>query len=68
MYNIDWLSCSRSKICDFLFISQEYASNPAQNWKAKDVAVYLVTSLAAKAQTQKVERNIFLSSLPLSLS
>lgn len=32
---------------------QVYSSNPAQNWKAKDVAVYLVTSLAAKAQTQK---------------
>ncbi|XP_013392987.1 exportin-2-like [Lingula anatina] len=31
----------------------EYAKNPATNWKNKDVAIYLVTSLAAKAQTQK---------------
>ena len=33
----------------------EYAKNPAQNWKNKDAAVFLVTSLAAKGQTQKVE-------------
>ncbi|KAK2193331.1 hypothetical protein NP493_15g03058 [Ridgeia piscesae] len=32
---------------------QEYAKNPATNWKSKDVAIFLVTSLAAKAQTQK---------------
>ncbi|TNN85626.1 Exportin-2 [Liparis tanakae] len=31
----------------------EYAKNPAQNWKHKDAAIYLVTSLASKAQTQK---------------
>ncbi|XP_064625610.1 exportin-2-like [Lineus longissimus] len=31
----------------------EYSQNPTQNWKQKDVAIYLVTSLAAKAQTQK---------------
>ena len=31
----------------------KYAENPAQNWKNKDVAIYLVTSLAAKGQTQK---------------
>ncbi|CAH1774646.1 unnamed protein product [Owenia fusiformis] len=30
-----------------------YQQNPAANWKHKDVAVYLVTTLAAKAQTQK---------------
>jgi len=33
---------------------QEYAKNPSQNWKSKDAAIFLVTSLAAKAQTQKV--------------
>ncbi|KAJ8305405.1 hypothetical protein KUTeg_015950 [Tegillarca granosa] len=32
---------------------QEYAKNPAGNWKAKDAAIYLVTSLASKGQTQK---------------
>uniref|UniRef100_A0A8C9HE53 Exportin-2 n=1 Tax=Piliocolobus tephrosceles TaxID=591936 RepID=A0A8C9HE53_9PRIM len=32
---------------------QEYAKNPSVNWKHKDVAIYLVTSLASKAQTQK---------------
>uniref|UniRef100_A0AAR2IME0 Exportin-2 n=1 Tax=Pygocentrus nattereri TaxID=42514 RepID=A0AAR2IME0_PYGNA len=31
----------------------EYAKNPAVNWKHKDAAIYLVTSLASKAQTQK---------------
>jgi exportin-2 (importin alpha re-exporter) len=35
------------------FMLQEYAKNPSQNWKSKDAAVFLVTSLAAKAQTQK---------------
>lgn len=35
-------------------VLQEYAKNPAQNWKSKDAAIFLVTSLAAKAQTQKV--------------
>ncbi|XP_021570072.1 exportin-2 isoform X3 [Carlito syrichta] len=32
---------------------QEYAKNPSVNWKHKDAAIYLVTSLASKAQTQK---------------
>jgi len=32
---------------------EEYAKNPAQNWKSKDAAIFLVTSLAAKGQTQK---------------
>uniref|UniRef100_A0A0B7B1D2 Exportin-2 n=2 Tax=Arion vulgaris TaxID=1028688 RepID=A0A0B7B1D2_9EUPU len=32
---------------------EEYAKNPAQNWKSKDAAIFLVTSLAAKAQTQR---------------
>uniref|UniRef100_A0A8C4HZ24 Exportin-2 n=1 Tax=Dicentrarchus labrax TaxID=13489 RepID=A0A8C4HZ24_DICLA len=31
----------------------EYAKNPGENWKHKDAAIYLVTSLASKAQTQK---------------
>ena len=32
----------------------EYSKNPGENWKHKDAAIYLVTSLASKAQTQKV--------------
>lgn len=32
----------------------EFAKNPAENWKNKDAAIFLVTSLAAKGQTQKV--------------
>lgn len=32
----------------------EYSQNPAAKWKCKDTAIYLVTTLAAKAQTQKV--------------
>uniref|UniRef100_A0A3P9LYL6 Exportin-2 n=1 Tax=Oryzias latipes TaxID=8090 RepID=A0A3P9LYL6_ORYLA len=31
----------------------EYAKSPKENWKHKDAAIYLVTSLASKAQTQK---------------
>uniref|UniRef100_A0A3Q3F9K2 Exportin-2 n=1 Tax=Labrus bergylta TaxID=56723 RepID=A0A3Q3F9K2_9LABR len=31
----------------------DYAQNPGENWKHKDAAIYLVTSLASKAQTQK---------------
>lgn len=31
-----------------------YAKDPANKWMAKDAAIYLVTSLAAKAQTTKV--------------
>jgi len=31
----------------------EFSSNPDQKWKLKDSAIYLVTSVAAKGQTQK---------------
>lgn len=31
----------------------QYAANPAANWKSKDAAVYIVTSLAAKKSTAK---------------
>ena len=30
-----------------------YNANPAQTWKSKDAAIYLVTSLATKAKTAK---------------
>lgn len=32
---------------------QRYGESPEQNWRSKDAALYLVTSLAAKGQTQK---------------
>ncbi|CAB3368472.1 Hypothetical predicted protein [Cloeon dipterum] len=31
----------------------KYEQNPATNWKCKDSAIYMVTSLAAKGQTQR---------------
>jgi len=31
----------------------KYAENPTKNWPSKDAAIYLITSLAAKGQTQK---------------
>ncbi|XP_046365033.2 exportin-2-like [Haliotis rufescens] len=32
---------------------EDYRKNPTANWKNKDAAIYLVTSLASKGQTQK---------------
>ncbi|KAK0052093.1 exportin-2 [Biomphalaria pfeifferi] len=32
---------------------ENYGKNPNANWKSKDAAIFLVTSLAAKGQTQK---------------
>lgn len=32
---------------------QNYAEKPSENWRSKDAAIYLVTSSASKAQTQK---------------
>ena len=32
---------------------QNYSTNPTQNWRSKDAAIYLVTSSASKGQTQK---------------
>lgn len=45
---------------------QEYAKNPTVNWKHKDAAIYLVTSLASKAQTQKVRicRTVVMAAIP----
>lgn len=31
----------------------KFAESPTQNWKNKDAAIYLVTSLAAKGKTEK---------------
>ena len=41
----------------------DYAKNPAQNWKNKDAAVFLVTSLASKGSTQKVNDNFIQKSI-----
>eukprot|EP00112_Aurelia_sp_Birch-Aquarium-sp1_P013550 Seg2879.1 transcript_id=Seg2879.1/GoldUCD/mRNA.D3Y31 product=Exportin-2 protein_id=Seg2879.1/GoldUCD/D3Y31 len=35
------------------FLLELYARSPAEHWKSKDTAIYLVTSLAAKRQTSK---------------
>lgn len=32
---------------------QNYSRNPSEQWKSKDAAIYLVTSMATKAQTAK---------------
>ncbi|XP_001606668.1 exportin-2 [Nasonia vitripennis] len=32
---------------------QNYVAKPAENWRSKDAAIYLVTSSASKGQTQK---------------
>jgi exportin-2 (importin alpha re-exporter) len=32
----------------------EYAKSPTTNWRSKDAAIYLVTSLATRSKTQKV--------------
>jgi exportin-2 (importin alpha re-exporter) len=31
----------------------KYSENPVQNWRSKDAAVYLVTSLISRGATQK---------------
>ncbi|TYJ56359.1 hypothetical protein B9479_002907 [Cryptococcus floricola] len=33
---------------------QEYSQNPTQNWKAKDTAIYLLTSIASRGSTQQL--------------
>ena len=45
---------------------QNYANKPAENWRSKDAAIYLVTSSASRAQTQKhgVTQSSKLVSLP----
>ncbi|XP_076749811.1 chromosome segregation 1 [Xylocopa sonorina] len=45
---------------------QNYADKPAENWRSKDAAIYLVTSSASKGQTQKrgVTRSSELVPLP----
>lgn len=32
---------------------QNYAEKPAENWRSKDAAIYLITSSTSKGQTQK---------------
>jgi exportin-2 (importin alpha re-exporter) len=33
---------------------QDFSSNPTANWKSKDTAIYLLTSIAARGSTTKV--------------
>ncbi|OCF31081.1 importin-alpha export receptor [Kwoniella heveanensis BCC8398] len=33
---------------------QEYAKNPSENWKSKDTAIYLLTSIASRGSTQQL--------------
>ncbi|ORX36025.1 Cse1-domain-containing protein [Kockovaella imperatae] len=33
---------------------QEYATNPAEKWKSKDTAIYLLTSIASRGSTQQL--------------
>ena len=40
--------------CFLYFIFQQYQTDNEKNWKAKDAAIFLVTSLACKKQTAKV--------------
>lgn len=40
---------------------QQYNSNPAQNWKAKDSAIYLLTAVATEASTTQVSERQVLS-------
>lgn len=32
---------------------QQYTANPAENWKAKDTAIYLLVSIASRGSTQQ---------------
>ncbi|XP_045151350.1 exportin-2 [Echinops telfairi] len=47
------LKITPRSISEEIWKDLEYAKNPSVNWKHKDAATYLVTSLASKAQTQK---------------
>lgn len=33
---------------------EQHAANPAKNWRQKDVSLFLVTTLASRGQTKKV--------------
>ncbi|WVN85455.1 uncharacterized protein L203_100601 [Cryptococcus depauperatus CBS 7841] len=41
----------KSYVATFL---QEYAKNPSANWKSKDTAIYLLTSIASRGSTQQL--------------
>ncbi|KAJ3129253.1 importin-alpha export receptor [Nowakowskiella sp. JEL0407] len=50
---------------------QLYQTNPAENWKAKDTAFFLITALTMKSQTAKagvVEINSLVQVLPIFVS
>ena len=33
---------------------QDYAANPAENWRAKDAAIYIMTAVATRGSTTQV--------------
>lgn len=37
---------------------QQYAANPAANWKSKDTALFLLTSVASRSSSQQVRSNL----------
>ena len=37
---------------------QEYTANPAEKWKSKDTAIYLLTSIASRGSTHQVRPNL----------
>jgi exportin-2 (importin alpha re-exporter) len=41
---------------------QSYTANPAENWKAKDSAVYLLGAIAAKGSTTLVSLSVYFTS------
>merc|ERR1719433_1306141 len=58
----EMLSAVLSKFSDSLMV--EYNKNPAQNWRAKDIAMYVIIALAVQGQTMrrgctKVNENLF---------
>jgi exportin-2 (importin alpha re-exporter) len=46
---------------------QEYRASPAQNWRSKDNAVYLLTAIASRGSTIKVSLSFFFLSFDLTL-
>ncbi|WWD17783.1 hypothetical protein CI109_102225 [Kwoniella shandongensis] len=51
LFERDVTDIVKSYITAFL---QEYAQNPTENWKAKDTAIYLLTSIASRGSTQQL--------------
>jgi exportin-2 (importin alpha re-exporter) len=50
-FEADVTNIIKNYITSFL---QDYSSNPADKWKSKDTAIYLLTSIASRGSTQQV--------------